>query len=149
MPPAQVGVDLGARYVAEASLRRTSEQLRISVQLVDAKDRRGLLWSQQYETKPENIFSVQDDITRRVAGALAVRLTKLEQTRSAAKPPSSLEAYDLVLRGRALHSQTKRSANAAATKLFEQAIALDPNYAPAYVGLGETELCPSEFRLDR
>jgi adenylate cyclase len=64
-------------------------------------------------------------------------VTSLELQRSAAKPPNNLEAYDLVLRGRALFSRLTRSGNAQARDLFERAVALDPNYAPAYVGLGQ------------
>ena len=95
-----------------------------------------LLWSERYDVEPKDIFSVQDQISRRISGALAVQVTDLEITQSKAKPPNNLEAYDLVLRGRDALSRITRSGNAEARTLFEHAIALDPNYAPAYVGLG-------------
>ena len=94
----------------------------------------------QYDAEPKGIFSIQDNITRQVVGALAVKLTKLEQVRASAKPPNNLEAYDLVLRGRDLLTRLTRAANAEARSLFERAIELDPNYAPAYVGLGHVNL---------
>jgi tetratricopeptide (TPR) repeat protein len=71
---------------------------------------------------------------------LALQVTGLELARSAAKAPNNLEAYDLVLRGRDLLSRLTRSANAQARDLFERAIALDPNYGPAYVGLGQVDM---------
>jgi TolB-like protein/class 3 adenylate cyclase len=133
--PEDVGRELGARYLFEGTIRRTPERIRISVELTDAT-RGALLWSTQYDAEPKDVFSIQDDITRRITGALAVRLTKLEQARAAARPPGSLEAYDLVLRGRELMARRSRSANAQARDLFERAIDLDPTYAAAYVGLG-------------
>ena len=75
-------------------------------------------------------------ITRRISGALAVRVTSLELARSATKPPNNVEAYDLVLRGRDLLGPLTRSSNLEARRLFERAIEIDPTYAPAYVGLG-------------
>jgi class 3 adenylate cyclase/TolB-like protein/cytochrome c-type biogenesis protein CcmH/NrfG len=137
--PAEVGRDLKVRYVVEGSIRRAPEQVRVSVSLTDTA-RSALLWSEKYDAEPKDILAVQDQITRRIAGALAVRVTSLELAKSAAKPPSNLEAYDLVLRGRDLFSRLTRSTNAEARSLFERAIELDPNYAPAYIGLGRADV---------
>jgi adenylate cyclase len=133
--PAEIGRDLKVGYVVEGSVRRAAERLRVSVSLTDTS-RSALLWSEKYDAEPKDIFAVQDQITRRISGALAVRVTSLELARSATKPPTNLEAYDLVLRGRDLLSRGTRSNNAEARGMFERAIELDPNYAPAYVGLG-------------
>ena len=133
--PAEVGRDLKVRYVVEGNVRRTAERIRVSVSLTDTA-RSALLWSEKYDAEPKDVFSVQDQITRRISGALAVQVTSLELANAAAKPPSNLEAYDLVLRGRDLFSRHTRSGNAQARTLFENAIVLDPTYAPAYVGLG-------------
>ena len=138
-PPAEVGRDLKVRYVVEGFIRRGPEHIRVSLSLTDT-NRSAVLWSEKYEAEPKDIFAVQDQITRRISGALALRVTSLELARSAAKPPNNLEAYDLVLRGRDLLSRLTRSANAQARALFERAIALDPNYAPAYVGLGQVDM---------
>ncbi|MBV8507239.1 MAG: tetratricopeptide repeat protein [Alphaproteobacteria bacterium] len=140
--PTEVGRDLKVRYVVEGFIRRSPERIRVSLSLTDT-GRSAVLWSEKYETEPKDIFAVQDDITRRVAGALVLRVTSLELARAAAKPPNNLEAYDLVLRGRALLSRLTRSGNAQARALFERAITLDPNYAPAYVGLGLVNLAAS------
>ena len=133
--PAEVGRDLKVRYVVEGSVRRAGDRIRVSVSLTDTS-RSELLWSEKYDVEPKDIFTVQDQITRQISGALAVRVTNLELARSAAKPPDNLQAYDLVLRGRDLLSRDTRSNNAEARGMFERAIGLDPNYAPAYIGLG-------------
>ncbi len=141
-PPAEVGRDLKVRYVVEGFIRRGPERIRVSLSLTDT-NRGAVLWSEKYEAEPKDIFAVQDQITRRISGALAIRVTSLDLARSAVKPPNNLEAYDLVLRGRNLLNRLTRSGNAQARALFERAIALDPNYAPAYVGLGLVDLLAS------
>jgi adenylate cyclase len=137
--PDEVGRNLDVRYIVEGSIRRNPERIRISISLT-AAGRGTQLWSENYDVAPKDIFSVQDDITRRIAGTLASRLTNLELAKAATKPPSSLEAYDLVLRGRDLYSRVNRTANSQARALFKRAIELDPGYAPAYIGLGRVEL---------
>jgi class 3 adenylate cyclase/TolB-like protein/Flp pilus assembly protein TadD len=137
--PAEVGRDLKVRYVLEGSIRRAPEHVRVAVSLTDTAHS-ALLWSEKYDAEPKDIFAVEDQITRRITGALAARVTGLELARSAAKPPDNLEAYDLVLRGRDLLSRRTRAANAQARGLFEHAIELDPNYAPAYVELGRADV---------
>jgi adenylate cyclase len=132
----ELGRALGARYLIEGSVRRGPDRIRVSVQLADATNGI-LLWSTQYNIEPMDIFSIQDDITRQITGALAVKLTKLEQARAAAKPPNDLAAYDLVLRGRAMMSRKSRSANVEARSLFQRAIEIDASYAAAYVALGD------------
>jgi adenylate cyclase len=127
------------RYIVEGSIRRAPERIRISIRLTDAA-RGALLWSENYDVAPKDIFSVQDDITRRIAGTLASRLTNLELTKAETKPPSNMEAYDIVLRGRDLLGRVNRSANSQARAQFQRAIELDPGYAPAYIGLGRVEL---------
>lgn len=137
--PDEIGRDLDVRYIVEGSVRRSPERMRISIRLTDARGG-ALLWSENYDVAPNEIFSVQDEITRRIAGTLASRLTNLELTKAATKPPSNMEAYDAVLRGRDLLNRVNRTANSQARALFKQAIELDPGYGPAYVGLGRVEL---------
>jgi TolB-like protein/DNA-binding winged helix-turn-helix (wHTH) protein/cytochrome c-type biogenesis protein CcmH/NrfG len=138
-PPKELGRDLGVRYIAEGSVRRVPGRVRVAVRLTDAADGT-LLWADQYDAEPERIFAIQDNITREIAGALAVRLSGAEQARAVAKPPRNLEAYDLVLRGRDQLSRLSRSATSNARAQFERAIELDPAYSPAYVGLARVDL---------
>ena len=133
---AEVGRDLGAHYLVRGTVRRDGPQVRVGVQLLEAGSG-ALLWSQRYDVALSDIFQVQDDITRRVAGAMAVRLDRLEQARIATKPPGSLEAYDLVLRGRQLLRQGTRASNREARAILADAVAQDPSYAPAQVALGD------------
>jgi adenylate cyclase len=81
---------------------------------------------------------VQDDISRRVVGAAAVKLTRFEQERILTKPTGSLAAYEYVLRGRERLVNATREQNDAAREMFQRAINLDPNYAAAYAALGGT-----------
>jgi adenylate cyclase len=129
--PAEIGHELGVRYIVEGSVRRAGERIRVSVQLTDASAGK-LLWSQQYDEELKDVFAVQDAVTRQVAGALAVNLTQFEQRRALSKPTESLDAYDLVLRGRERLPHSTRRTNREARELFERAAELDPKYADAY-----------------
>jgi TolB-like protein/Tfp pilus assembly protein PilF len=131
--------DLKVRYLVEGSVRRTPERIRIAVRLTD-QPRGILLWSESYDASAATIFTIENDIIIRIAGALAVKLTSLQQIRIAGNSTDSLEAYDLVLRGRDFLARLNRTTHSQARTMFERAIALDPQYAPAYVGLGRVDL---------
>ncbi len=137
--PAEVGRDLKVGYVVEGSVLRAPEKVRISIDLTDTAHST-VLWSDKYDAVPKDILAVQDEITRRIAGVLAIKITDLELARSKAVRPGNMEAYDLVLHGRALTARLTRPDNAQARELFDGAIKLDPKYAPAYVGLGHTDI---------
>ena len=115
LSPEVIGRDLKVRYIANGSIRRSPERIRVAIQLTDTADGR-LLWADQYDREQAGIFAIQDDITRRLAGALAVRLTNVEEARVVAKAPGNLEAYDLTLRGRDLLSRLTRSATSTGTR---------------------------------
>jgi adenylate cyclase len=142
--PEEVGREMDVRYVVEGSVRRSVEHIRVSIQLTDTS-RGTVLWSLRYDTESRDIFSIQDEITQRIAGSLAVRLSHLELAKAASKPASSLEAYDLVLRGRQLLSRVTRTANSQARSMFEKALVIDPDYVPAMVGLGLVDLNAVRF----
>lgn len=130
---------LKVRYLVEGSVRRSAERLRIAVRLTDLP--RGLLlWSESYDAFPTGIFAIQDDIIVRIAGALSVKLSKLERSRAVNTPASSMEAYDFVLRGRELLTRLNRTAYSQARAMFELAIASDAQNVAAYVGLGRIDL---------
>jgi adenylate cyclase len=131
-----VATDLGVRYVLEGSVRRAGGRMRINAQLIDASDG-GHLWAERYDRQAEDVFAVQDDVTRAIVAALSVQLTEsdraeLEQPRGT----RNLEAYDALLRGRKHLATVSRENVEQAKELFERAIALDPNYARAYTNLG-------------
>ena len=133
--PGALSTDLGVRYALQGSVRRDGDRVRVTAMLSDAMT--GVqLWSHQYDGEVKDVFAVQDDVTQNVIGALAIKLSEIERQRSLAKPPDNLQAYDYLQRGRDYFRRNTRADNREARRLFEQAIALDPNYASAYVALG-------------
>jgi adenylate cyclase len=135
----KVGRDLGVRYVLEGSVQRLGGRVRINVQLIDTSNGRHL-WAERYNEPVTDLFELQDRITRRIVRTLAVRLTRLEQDRAFTKSTRNLKAYDYVLRGRHLLRHVRRAENFKAREMFQKAVDLDPDYASAYAGLGETYL---------
>ena len=133
--PAEIGRLLNARYLLDGSIRRAGNRVRVGVALTEATTGRNV-WSETYDVAGDDIFAVQDSIAKRVVGAAAVSLTRVEQERVLAKPTSSLAAYEYVLRGRNEFSHDTRDSNDEASDLFQRAIDLDPNYADAYAALG-------------
>ena len=135
----EVGGDLGVRYALEGSIRRLGDRIRINVQLTDTETGQSL-WAERYDEPVDNLFDLQDQITLQIVRTLAVRLTRLEQDRALATSTRNLEAYDYVLRGLHLQRRSTRADNIEARQMFERAIELDPDYAHALVGLGDTQV---------
>ena len=135
--PQQLGRDLNVRYIVDGSVRRSGDRLRVSARLTDAAHH-VLLWSESYDEEFKDVFAVQDRLTRSIVGRLAIRISRIEQARAAAKRPGSMEAYDYVLRGRERLASITRADNLEARRLFRIAAELDPRYASAFVGLGHS-----------
>ncbi len=136
---AELSRELGVRYIAQGSVRHADGRLRVVVELSDGA-RGAQLWSDRYEGAGTEVFEIQDRIVKQIVGALAVKLTRIEQQRVFDKPTDSLEAYDLVLQARALLERTERSANREARALLARAKALAPEYAEILTALAEAEL---------
>jgi adenylate cyclase len=131
----QVAEELGARYVLEGSVRKAGGRIRITTQLIDA-DTGHHIWAEKFDREIEDIFAVQDEITRRIARTLQPELARAEERRAVAKTPSDLTAWDYVQRGLSLMSDDLTAANAArASQLYMKAIELDPDYSQAYSAL--------------
>jgi adenylate cyclase len=130
----QVSRELGVRYVLEGSVQKAGDQLRITAQLVDATTGNHL-WSERYDRELKDIFALQDDITKKIITALQVKLTEGEQARTASKGTDNLDAYLKFLQSMETMRRFNRESNALAKQLAEEAVALDPNYAPAYRAL--------------
>jgi adenylate cyclase len=127
----QIGRDLGVRYVLEGSVSKDGNKVRITAQLIDAKTGHHL-WAEKYDRELEDVFALQDEVTISIIGALEVKLTEGEQARIRAKGTENLAAYLDVLEARELARHHNIEHNRKARALLEKAIALDPNYAPAY-----------------
>jgi class 3 adenylate cyclase/TolB-like protein/Flp pilus assembly protein TadD len=135
--PAQLARDLRVRYVVDGSVRRAGDRLGVTVRLSDAKGG-NLLWSQRYDEAVDDVFTLQEEITRSIVRTLAIEVTNSEQERAAAKPTDNLDAYDYYLRGRQEYRKFDRRANYHAQEMFERALELDHSYADAYAALAWT-----------
>ena len=135
----QVAEELGVRYVLEGSVRKDTERVRITAQLIDAV--KGVhLWAERYDRELKDIFAIQDDITKQIISALHVKLTIGEDARLLSRYTNNLEAYLKVLEGDSHWLRFNKNDNNLARRLFEESIALDANYLPAYISLAWTYL---------
>ncbi len=141
----RIGRDLGVRYLLEGSVQRAGERIRVTAQLIEAATGRHL-WADSYDRDLRDLFAVQDDITRTVAVELAVKLILGESARSDMQASNNVEAYDRFLRGLAAYREVTKEANARAASLFDEAIALDPQYTRAIAVLGWVRLNEARFR---
>jgi TolB-like protein/Flp pilus assembly protein TadD len=130
----QVAEELGVRYVLEGSVRRAGDQLRINAQLIDATTG-GHLWAERYDGQMDDVFALQDKITRKIVSALAVQLTAGDEKLGAGKETDSAEAYDAFLQGWAHYWRATPDDYVQAVSYFEKAVELDPNYSRAYAAL--------------
>ena len=133
----QIGRELGVQHVLESSVQMVSNRLRINTQLVDVTTG-GHVWADRYDRERQDLFALQDEITQKIVLALKVKLTPEEQERFRRAPTANLDAYDAYLRGEQSAYRSTPEATAQARRMFERAIALDPQYAGAYSWLGWT-----------
>jgi TolB-like protein/Flp pilus assembly protein TadD len=126
-----IGRDLGVRYVVEGSVRRGGKRVRVTAQLIETATG-GHLWAERYDRELEDIFSLQDEITRTIAAAIEPELGIVERERSRLKAPGSLNAWDWYQRGLRNMYQDTRAGNIEALRQFKQALILNPEFAPAY-----------------
>ena len=131
----EIGRALGVAYVVEGTVRRGGDRLRISVQLVDAATR-NQLWSDRFEGGTGEIFDFQDRIAGQVAGALKPALREAEIDAARRKPPTSLAAYDLVMRAFPMLWGQNAPAISEAIPLLQEAVRADVNYGRAHTLLG-------------
>lgn len=135
----EVSRALGARYVAEGSVRRDGDRVRVSMNLVDGVSG-SQLWAERYERAFTDVFALQDDLTRRIVSELITVLSPCEVSLWPGIPTrgtQSVEAYRCFLRGRVLQRSANRTAvlHARYTALFREAIAIDDTYAAPFAGL--------------
>jgi serine/threonine protein kinase/tetratricopeptide (TPR) repeat protein len=135
-PIAQVGRELGVDYVLEGTTRQVGDRIRITAELIHANDETQL-WSSSYERKVEDIFAVQSAVALNIAQALAVELLASEREALRSGRSVNPAAHEAYLRGRFHWSRLTGQQLEKARGYFEQAITIDPDYAPAYVGLAD------------
>ena len=132
-----IAAQLGVANILEGSVQRTADAVRVNVQLVKgATDTH--LWADTFDRKLTDIFTVESEIAKTIAETLRAKLSGSERNAIAARPTENTEAYQLYLRGRFFwNKRTGQNLNKAAD-YFNQAIAADPSYALAYVGLADS-----------
>jgi serine/threonine-protein kinase len=131
----EIGQKLSVKTVLEGSVRRSGNRLRITVQLVNASDGYHL-WSERYDREMQDIFDVQDEITLAILDALKLKLFNDEKVALLKRYTDNPEAYQLYLQGRYCYNKYTPEYFQKGIEYFEQAIELEPEYAPAYAGLG-------------
>ncbi|MGH8152695.1 MAG: tetratricopeptide repeat protein [Rhodanobacteraceae bacterium] len=129
-----IGRELGVRNLLSGVVQRSGQDLRVDVELDDTATG-ATLWSQQYDQKMQDLFTLEDTISDAVVKALRVRLGGIDRRELVFKGTSSPEAHDLFLRGTRLAWHTDEASLDEALALFQQAIAVDPNYAAAWAGM--------------
>jgi serine/threonine protein kinase/TolB-like protein/tetratricopeptide (TPR) repeat protein len=130
------GREQGVDAVLDGQIQRSGDAIRVTVRLVRVKDG-GPIWSSQFDEKMTNIFRVQDSISERVAGVLALRLTGEEKGQLTKRSTENTEAYQLYLKGRFHINRLTDDGFLKARDYFQQAIDKDPRYALAYAGLAD------------
>lgn len=136
-PVAEVAGSLNVEAIVAGSIMRSGDRVRITAQLIDARSDRHL-WARSYERNSRDAMTLQDELARDIAGEIRSNLTPEEGKRLATPHPVSAQGYDAYLRGRYFWNHRTEPELQKAKQYFEQAIASDPGYAPAYSGLADT-----------
>ena len=146
----QVAEELGVRYVLEGSIQKTGDRVRLTAQLIDALTGKHL-WAERYDRNLKDLFALQDELTMKIVTALRVKLTEGESasTTIGGAGTHSLDAYLKFMQARKQSLQKSKEGNALAQKLIEEAIALDSNYADAYLILSATHLMDMQYGLSK
>lgn len=144
----KIGEQLKVSAVVEGSVRRIGDRVRVSTQLVNVSD--GFcLWSQRFDCKMTDIFEVQEEIAQSITDLLKVELdTKIGSTGLVKRYTDNFEAYDLYLRGRFNWNKRSGEGFQKALEYYERALALDPNYAPAYAGIADYHVSVASWGLE-
>lgn len=140
----KVAEELGVRYVLEGSMQRSENRVRITAQLIDALTGRHI-WAEQYDRELKDIFALQDDVAQNVVTALEVKLTEGEQARLWRGQTTNTEAYEYFVRGGDLFRRLTKADNAESRRLMEKALALDPGFAAAWIGVARTLQLDAQF----
>src|SRR5712692_5992382 len=131
-----IAKQLGVANILEGSVQKSSDQVRVNVQLINALTD-AHLWADTYDRKLTDIFAVESEIAKTIADTLQAKLSGLEKTAMSKKPTANPEAYELYLKGRFFWNKRTADDLRRSIDYFNQAVAKDPNYALAYAGLAQ------------
>lgn len=142
--PQLAGQELGVTAVLDGTLQRAGDSIRVNVELIRVRDSASL-WVGQFDNSFTDIFSTQDAISEQVARALQVELTGEERNKLTRKETDDSEAYRLYIKGRFFWEQRTRSGLLKGVEYARRALALDPDYTRAYIGLADSYLLLGEY----
>lgn len=126
-----IGREFGVDYVIEGSVRKAGGRVRVTVQLIDAETDRHI-WAERYDRELQDIFAIQDEMTRAIVATLPGRVEAAAHDRTKRKPTENMRAYECVLAAKLLHHRSTREDNTQAQILLNRALAMDSNYAHAH-----------------
>jgi TolB-like protein/Flp pilus assembly protein TadD len=132
----QIAKQLGVAHILEGSVQKAGDQVRVNVQLVNGLND-AHLWADTYDRKLNDIFAVESEIAKTIADTLQAKLSGSEQQAIAARPTENAEAHQLYLKGRFFWNKRTGNDLKKSIDYFQQAIAIDPNYALGYAGLAD------------
>ena len=127
----EVARELGVDYLLEGSVQKSGDRIRVTVQLIDAETDRHI-WAERYDRELEDIFAIQDEMTRAIVATLPGRVEAATHDRAKRKQTDNMAAYECVLAAKVLHHRSARKDNDEAQRLLDRALTLDPNYAHAH-----------------
>jgi len=139
-----IATELGVANILEGSVQRAADEVRVNVQLIKAESD-AHLWADTFDRKLTDIFKIETEIAKTVAETLQAKLSGSEQHAIAARPTENTEAYELYLKGRFFWDKRTGENLKKSIDYFNQAIAADPNYALAYVGLADCYLLLEDY----
>jgi eukaryotic-like serine/threonine-protein kinase len=132
----QIARELNVDALVEGSVVRSGDRVRVTAQLIDAKTDRHL-WAKSYERGSRDVFALQDEVARDIAGEIQIKLTPEARSRLKSARPVNPDAYEAYLRGRFFWNRRGESDSLKAKEYFQQAIVKDPQFTPAYAGLSD------------
>ena len=137
--PAEVGLELGVSYICEGHIRRLNQQLKMTTCLIESQTGRQV-WAENFNLDSSGLLELQNNIVRQIGSVLIGRIESAWLEKARRKPPQNWQAYDYWLRGRSALRRPGLTAIEQARRYFQQALARDPEFARAYVGLAMAQL---------
>jgi TolB-like protein/DNA-binding winged helix-turn-helix (wHTH) protein/Tfp pilus assembly protein PilF len=147
-PPDQIGRELGADYLLLGSVRRDASSVRVTAELIRARDH-ARLWAHQYDRQVSGLLALQDEITGEITDAIQSSLGSQARTRDAeARPSPAPDAYDLYLRGQYYFNRRTDTDIRTAATYFEQSVQRDSGFARAWAALASADVLGAVYSVD-
>jgi len=140
----KVAKELNVRYVVEGSVRKSGDRVRITAQLIDGTSDHHV-WAERYDRRLDDVFELQDEMTREIVTSLEVKLSEGEQVRVWRRQAGDFSAYEHFARGRERYMDFSRESNAQAIVELQTALDINPNFGAAYAFLGWVETSNARF----